>query len=334
MENNRELIAAKMVELLDVKTGVRVEKDAIEAHRLLMQLFHHFNKYLFATLPLPTDELILTIESKGERMSGCFEVGHFTSPEKIEEYKSSVLDYAARKAEHKQKQDDKVERFGGKRSRFKDENAEKAINSLRIPRIVMNALYNARDLREVCGTLVHEMVHFWQWKWGARYPKSATHNQEWADKMVELGLTPVCTDKKAKPGQKTGRNCTHEIVDGGRFDKAFELLPDSIKMPWAALKFSAGSKRKCKKKNYACGCGKTFQTTKKIVEVMCRSCNQDFIRVLSEDEEIDEEEALEIEKEREEAKRRSREHFEKSNPNNWGAGERGENPDLDDLFGL
>jgi len=187
----------------------------------------------------------------------------------------------------------------------------------------MNGLHNARTIRDIAGTLVHEMVHFWQWKWGARYPKSCSHNQEWADKMVSLGLTPICTDKKAKPGQKTGKNCTHEIVDGGKFDVAFSKLPEELKMPWVGLKFS--KKKTSTKKTYECACGKTIYSGKEISRIGCLDCKTEFKKVLTEDEQA------ELEAKREEAEAEAEER-ESRRIDGWDDGER-RNPELDDLFG-
>src|SRR4051795_11997675 len=45
-------------------------------------------------------------------------------------------------------------------------------------------------------TLVHEMVHLWQYTYG-HPPKNCYHNKEWADKMEYIGLMPSHT---AQPG--------------------------------------------------------------------------------------------------------------------------------------
>ena len=45
----------------------------------------------------------------------------------------------------------------------------------------------SRPIEESMGTLVHEMVHFWQQEFGTP-SRRGYHNREWADKMEALGL--------------------------------------------------------------------------------------------------------------------------------------------------
>lgn len=74
-----------------------------------------------------------------------------------------------------------------------------------------------RNEKLVISTLVHEMVHFWEVinKTAPNYPY---HNKIWSGKMLQIGLKPVCGINNAL----TGKNCTHAIVPGGKFDTIFE----------------------------------------------------------------------------------------------------------------
>jgi predicted SprT family Zn-dependent metalloprotease len=306
-----------------------VEKDAIQAQRILMHMFHHFNKELFGSCPLPTDNLILTIEMKGENIAGCFDVGNVTSVEEKNEFLKKVHNWQAAAQLHAQAQ-----QKAGTNKRFKNVQLEKEINSLRIPRIVMNGMHLSQEMREVAQTLVHEMCHYWQYKWGSRFPKSGTHNKEWADKMRAVGLNPICLDEKPKGPPGTGRKVGDEMIPNGKFEKAFDKLPAELKMPWVGFKFS--KKKTSVKKTYQCSCEKTFYTSKEINGIRCTDCNTDFVRVLSEEEQEETEakkEELEAQREEDKAKAEAEaEERESRRIDGWDDGER-RNPELDDLFG-
>lgn len=86
-------------------------------------------------------------------------------------------------------------------------------------------------IEEVMQTLVHEMVHLWQHRFGkpgrARY-----HNKEWADKMEAIGLMPSNTGRPG--GMRTGDAMADYLIPGGRFDVACkELLSQSFRISWA-----------------------------------------------------------------------------------------------------
>ena len=71
-----------------------------------------------------------------------------------------------------------------------------------------------RDERAVASTLVHEMMHLWQYQYG-KYPKTPTHNKEFIKKLEFLGFKAVKLDK-------TGRKMTQEVKEGGLFARANE----------------------------------------------------------------------------------------------------------------
>ena len=81
--------------------------------------------------------------------------------------------------------------------------------------------FKNRTLIEVTSTLVHEMVHVWQFHYG--HPSRANyHNKEWAGEMLRLGLRPSHTG--APGGRMTGQGMSHYVLPGGRFEKAAEDL--------------------------------------------------------------------------------------------------------------
>ena len=80
----------------------------------------------------------------------------------------------------------------------------------------------------VFSTLVHEMVHLWQFEQG-RPSKNNYHNKEWAWKMRDVGLIPSHTGKAE--GKETGEKMSHYIESGGRFEIAFEKMPKEFLLP-------------------------------------------------------------------------------------------------------
>lgn len=81
--------------------------------------------------------------------------------------------------------------------------------------------FKDRTTKQTHSTLVHEMAHLWQHRFGTP-SRSAYHNKEWAAKMIEIGLHPSDTGKVG--GKQTGQSVSHYIVEGGAFDIAFDKL--------------------------------------------------------------------------------------------------------------
>jgi SprT-like family len=78
-----------------------------------------------------------------------------------------------------------------------------------------------RSDKQICSTLGHEQHHVWQQAHGKPSPRGY-HNKEWAAKMKANGLQPSSTGMVG--GRETGQRMTHYIVDGGKFDRAFDKL--------------------------------------------------------------------------------------------------------------
>jgi predicted SprT family Zn-dependent metalloprotease len=66
-------------------------------------------------------------------------------------------------------------------------------------------------------TLVHEMVHLWQFHFG-KQSRKGYHNKEWAAKMQTIGLIPTATGEPG--GKETGQHMTHLIAEDGPFAHA------------------------------------------------------------------------------------------------------------------
>jgi predicted SprT family Zn-dependent metalloprotease len=85
-------------------------------------------------------------------------------------------------------------------------------------------------IEEVLATVVHEMVHLWQDHFGTP-GRGKYHNQEWADKMISIGLIPSSTG--APGGRQTGDQMADYPAEGGVFLKACrELLKKDFKISW------------------------------------------------------------------------------------------------------
>lgn len=85
-------------------------------------------------------------------------------------------------------------------------------------------------MREILQTIVHEMVHLWQYHHGDP-GRRGYHNKEWGDKMESIGLMPSHTGQPG--GKKTGERMGDYAIEGGRFLEASEqLLATGFKLDW------------------------------------------------------------------------------------------------------
>lgn len=83
--------------------------------------------------------------------------------------------------------------------------------------IAMNPQYfQKRTLEETLSTLVHEMVHLWQYRF-AEPGRGRYHNRQWAEKMKSIGLHPSNTGEVG--GRELGDQMNHYVIEGGEFDR-------------------------------------------------------------------------------------------------------------------
>jgi len=110
------------------------------------------------------------------------------------------------------------------------------LNGKKCHEIAINPSYiaNAR-LIEVMQTLVHEMVHCWQYCYG-NPGRKYYHNKQWANKMMDVGLMPSSTGRPG--GNITGQQMSDYIIEGGDFLKAFKVLENKkrFQLSWIDLK--------------------------------------------------------------------------------------------------
>lgn len=100
-----------------------------------------------------------------------------------------------------------------------------------IDEIALNPSYwGACSIEETLSTLVHEMVHQWQYHHG-KPGRRGYHNREWADKMESIGLMPSDTGRPG--GKRTGEHMADYILEGGRFAQACSaLLTKEYRLSW------------------------------------------------------------------------------------------------------
>lgn len=97
--------------------------------------------------------------------------------------------------------------------------------------IALNPSYfGVVPLLEILQTIVHEMVHAWQFHFGDP-GRRGYHNKEWAEKMEAIGLMPSSTGQPG--GAKTGEKMADYAIEGGRFMQATaELLTTDFRISW------------------------------------------------------------------------------------------------------
>lgn len=154
----------------------------------------------------------------------------------------------------------------------------------------------------VFSTLTHEQCHLWQWEFGDP-SRTGYHNKEWADKMEEIGLMP--SDTGAPGGKRTGQHMTHYIIPGGKYEQAFNAMPQEYTLPFTSLegdlmrslvtggaggttskpgepepgKGGAGGGKSREKTKYTCpGCGVNVWG-KPSLNLLCGDCNETMQQV-------------------------------------------------------
>ncbi len=93
--------------------------------------------------------------------------------------------------------------------------------------IALNPTFFAiRGIIDAASTLVHEMVHLWQYHdKDGKHGRRGYHNTQWAKKMESIGLYPSATGRPG--GKRTGDRVSHYIVKDGLFaQKAAILMRD------------------------------------------------------------------------------------------------------------
>lgn len=106
---------------------------------------------------------------------------------------------------------------------------------------------------EVVATLVRQMVHLWQERYGSP-SRNGYFNREWAEKMETTGLIPSATGLPG--GRRTGQGIRHYIETEGRFARAYREMPPTYLWPFLPTAFAKDKNGTSRKVMYRCaGCG-------------------------------------------------------------------------------
>ena len=148
-----------------------------------------------------------------------------------------------------------------------------------VDEIALNPVhFEARSDDKILSTLVHEMCHLWQFRFG-KPSRSGYHNKEWADRMESLGLMPSSTGGAG--GKRTGQRMSHYIIEGGAFDLACRrLLEGGFKLNWQSLDPAANGRGpdRSKTKFICLECGQNAWA-KSGASLLCGLCGEIMVGV-------------------------------------------------------
>jgi hypothetical protein len=124
--------------------------------------------------------------------------------------------------------------------------------------------------RDICSTLVHEMVHLAQQHFG-KPGRKGYHNEQWAEAMRAIGLEP-----KSANGKGTGDHVDHDIVPDGLFAESYARFEATgLTIGWGdAFTRRDGKPAKAKRLKFVCpSCGANV-LGKPSTDVSCNPCGQ------------------------------------------------------------
>lgn len=106
-----------------------------------------------------------------------------------------------------------------------------SVRGERTDEIALNPSYlGIVPLVETLQTLCHEQVHLWQHHFGTP-GRGRYHNDEWAERMVRLGLMPSSTGRPG--GRRTGDTMADYAIEGGAFLAACrDLVSEAFTFTW------------------------------------------------------------------------------------------------------
>ena len=145
---------------------------------------------------------------------------------------------------------------------------------------------NLKQLREddpieVMATLVRQMVHLWQERYG-QPSRNGYFNRQWAEKMETIGLIPTATGMPG--GRRTGQGVKHYIIAKGQFAQAFLEMPATYLWPFRPEGFDGGKNEGCSLKVlYQCAGCRTKVWGKSGIGIVCE-CGKVFVGEMGETE--------------------------------------------------
>jgi predicted SprT family Zn-dependent metalloprotease len=137
--------------------------------------------------------------------------------------------------------------------------------------ISLNPDHMSRGHKDGAGTLIHEMCHLQRRSMPGKQPRGGYHDKPWAEMMLAVGLIPRSIDQ---PGKMTGNKVTHDIEEGGAFEKAFDAMPKEFLLPFSHIRIedkNAKAKTASKTK-YTCPECETNAWAKPDTNLMCGDC--------------------------------------------------------------
>lgn len=146
------------------------------------------------------------------------------------------------------------------------ENAE----GIKTDEIALNPEHFGKGTKFVMQTLVHEMAHLWQYRFG-KPSRNGYHNKEWGSKMKAVGLFPSSTG--AEGGKETGQNMSDYAIKDGIFEKTFmewEKYYVSVSLFHDVMRIAI--KGKNAKVKYVCGGCDTKVWGKPGLGIKCEAC--------------------------------------------------------------
>jgi predicted SprT family Zn-dependent metalloprotease len=165
-----------------------------------------------------------------------------------------------------------LQRKSGARGYFSRERFASRDGSEITDEIALNpAHFGSRTSEEILSTLVHEMVHLWQFHCGEP-SRSGYHNRQWADEMARVGL--IASHTGAPGGRRTGQRVTHYIEAGGPFQRACaELLALGIEPRYLDQQQENSRVQKAASKTrYTCPKCNLHAWVKPNADLICANC--------------------------------------------------------------
>jgi predicted SprT family Zn-dependent metalloprotease len=130
--------------------------------------------------------------------------------------------------------------------------------------------FDGRSQEDGLSTLVHEMVHVWQFHFGKPpLDRDGYHNKQWAAMMKDVGLIPSDTGKPG--GAETGRGMSHYIEEGGPFAVACAAYLKTGEAFLYRSRSSTGRDRS--KKRYICPKCKLTVWGQFGIHLICGTCS-------------------------------------------------------------
>ncbi len=151
-----------------------------------------------------------------------------------------------------------------------------------IHEICLSPVLLQNELETLFISLVHEMVHLWQWEYG-KPSRRSYHNREWANKMEEVGLMPSDTGKPN--GKRIGQTVSQYVLEGGLYQSAYNQLPKELLLPFISdldktlikdEKTRLVAKVNRGKTKYSCPECQANVWGKPNLAINCGKCNQAF----------------------------------------------------------